>query len=406
MAKNTKTQGRAYPKPFDGFPLSAHPQTNRWYKKIKGVRHYFGGLDDWQAALERYNHEAPYRVRGEQPPPMGQAADTRAGVKAVVSAFMDAKARAVEAGEMTPRSLAEYHAIAKVIGKTFGHDRNIESLTPEDFGRLRLALGKTRKSPTTLGNAITRARSIFKFAVDNGITDKATRYGTQFSKPKRRAVKLARREKAHQFFEPHEIHALLAVADAPMAAAILLAANCGLGNDDLNNIATADLDLEAGMLDLYRRKTGEERRAALWAETVEAVRKAILERPTPTDEAHADRVFITSHGREWVRTAIREVTAANSATDLKMSRSDNFGQRFNKLRIKAGIDGKGRGFYAIRHTFRTVADAVPDRPAVDLTMGHENSADIRTAYVDPRSISVDRLRAVADHVYKWLWPEK
>lgn len=400
MPKSTKSPGRKFPKPYKGFPLSAHVHTNRWYKKIKGQRHYFGPLDDWKAALARYEYEAPYWADGATPPPMGEKPDTSTGVRGVINAFMDAKARQVEAGEMTGRTLAEYHAVAKVIAATFGTRRSIETLTPDDFGKLRAALAKRHASPTTLGNVITRARSIFKFAVDNGITDKATKYGTQFGKPKRRAVKLARREKAHQFFEPGEIHAMLAVADAPLRAMLLLGANCGLGNDDINNLTVDDLDLSAGLLDLYRRKTGEERRAVLWPETAEAVAEALHVRPEPHDAALEARVFITTHGREWVRTTIHY-----DPTGPRVVRSDNVAQRFGKLRAKAKVLGEGRGFYTIRHTFRTVADAVPDRPAVDLTMGHESAADIRTAYVDPRSISAERLRAVADHVHAWLWPE-
>lgn len=401
MSKSTKSPGRKYSKPYSGFPLSAHTHTNRWYKTIRGRRHYFGPLDDWKAALARYEHEAPYWADGATPPPMGEKPDESKSVRSVINAFMDAKARQVEAGDMTPRTLSEYHAVAKVIAATLGTRRSIETLTPDDFGKLRAVLAKRHASPTTLGNVITRCRSIFKFAVDNGITDRATKYGTQFGKPKRRAVKLARRERAHQFFETAEVRAMFDAADVFMRAVVLLGINAGLGNDDISNLSIDDLDLTAGTLDLYRRKTGEERRSALWPETIEAVAEALHARPEPADDAHAARVFITTHGRLWVHTTLHD-----DDKGLRHVRRDNVSQRFTKLRNKAGVKGDGRGFYALRHTYRSVADAVPDRPAVDLTMGHESSADIRTAYVDPRSISVDRLRAVADHVHSWLWPEK
>ncbi|MEM8738961.1 MAG: tyrosine-type recombinase/integrase [Planctomycetota bacterium] len=400
MAKSTKSPGRQYPKPYAGFPLSAHTHTNRWYKTIKGSRRYFGPLDDWKAALARYEHEAPYWADGATPPPMGEKPDTAKSVRSVINAFMDAKARQVEAGDMTPRTLSEYHSVAKVIAATFGTRRSIDTLTPDDFGKLRAVLAKRHASPTTLGNVITRCRSIFKWAVDNGITDKATRYGTQFGKPKRRAVKLARRERAHQFFEAAEVRAMLDAADTTTRAIVLLGINAGLGNDDISNLTIDDLDLTAGVLDLYRRKTGEERRAALWSETVEAVAESLHAGPEPADEADAGRVFVTTHGKPMVHTTLHDDKG------LRHVRRDNVSQRFTKLRDAAGVKGDGRGFYALRHTYRSVADAVPDRPAVDLTMGHESSADIRTAYVDPRSISVNRLRAVSAHVHGWLWPRR
>jgi len=43
-------------KPYDAFPLTAHP-SRRWRKKHQAKQYYFGGLDDWQAALARYQHE-------------------------------------------------------------------------------------------------------------------------------------------------------------------------------------------------------------------------------------------------------------------------------------------------------------------------------------------------------------
>jgi hypothetical protein len=63
---------------------------------------------------------------------------------------------------------------------------------------------------------------------------------------------------------------------------------------------------------------------------------------------------------------------------------------------------KGRGFYTLRRTFRTVADESKDQPAVDYVMGHEDQ-HIRAVY--RQSISNDRLRAVADHVRKWLFDD-
>ena len=71
------------------------------------------------------------------------------------------------------------------------------------------------------------------------------------------------------------------------------------------------------------------------------------------------------------------------------------GQTWGKIRRK------GLGFYALRHTFRTIADSTKDFPAVRLIMGHSD-AGIDAAYRE--EIDDGRLRAVADHVRPWLWP--
>ena len=55
---------------------------------------------------------------------------------------------------------------------------------------------------------------------------------------------------------------------------------------------------------------------------------------------------------------------------------------------------------ALRHTFRTVADATKDFPAIRLIMGHADSS-IDDAYRE--GIDDARLLAVVEHVHKWLF---
>jgi integrase len=83
------------------------------------------------------------------------------------------------------------------------------------------------------------------------------------------------------------------------------------------------------------------------------------------------------------------------------TRSDAVLGQFRKLVRGAGVVAPG--FYSLRHTFRTVADALPDRPAIDLIMGHH---DPSMGGVYRERIADDRLQAVTDHVRKWLWPEQ
>ena len=71
-----------------------------------------------------------------------------------------------------------------------------------------------------------------------------------------------------------------------------------------------------------------------------------------------------------------------------------------KLLRKLGINGH-RNFYTLRHTFRTIADESKDQPAVDFIMGHEVP---HMSAVYRETISDERLRAVAEHVRKWLFP--
>jgi integrase len=65
------------------------------------------------------------------------------------------------------------------------------------------------------------------------------------------------------------------------------------------------------------------------------------------------------------------------------------------------INGRKRlGFYTLRHNFETVAGGSKDQVAVDSLMGHvDNSMAARYR----EEIGDDRLRAVVQHVRKWLF---
>ena len=64
---------------------------------------------------------------------------------------------------------------------------------------------------------------------------------------------------------------------------------------------------------------------------------------------------------------------------------------------------KGVSFYALRHTFRTVADRSKDQPAVDYIMGHVRE-DMASLYRE--RIDDDRLQAVVAIVREWLFGVK
>jgi integrase len=64
-----------------------------------------------------------------------------------------------------------------------------------------------------------------------------------------------------------------------------------------------------------------------------------------------------------------------------------------------------RGFYALRHTFATVAGGSRDQIAVNAIMGHAPAANDMSAVYRER-IDDDRLVAVTEHVRKWLFGEE
>ena len=86
-------------KPYPAFPLTAHP-TGRWCKKVLGKIHFFGKLDDWKAALEKWEREEPDLRAGRPPRPAGPAGYT---LRNLTVAYLNHKKARMESGAAVPR---------------------------------------------------------------------------------------------------------------------------------------------------------------------------------------------------------------------------------------------------------------------------------------------------------------
>jgi integrase len=369
-------------KPYPDFPLFPHA-TGRWAKKIRGKMHYFGPWDDPDAALTKYLEQKDALHAGRKP----REASDGVTVKELGNQFLNAKRALVESGELTNRSWQDYKAACDRIVSHFGKGRLVADLDPDDFATLRNKMAK-KWGPVTLGNVIQRIRVVFKFAWDNGLIDRPVRYGQAFKRPSRKVVRIDRARKGPRLFTADEIRRLLGVAGVQMKAMILLGINGGFGNADCGHLPLSAVELEPGLLDFPRPKTGIPRRCPLWPETVQAIRAASASRPGPKQEEHAGLVFITKYGLPWAKDTADQTLA----------------KEFGKLLRALHINGrKGLGFYTLRHTFRTVADESKDQPAVDFIMGHEVP---HMSAVYRETINDARLRAVTDHVRAWLFGDR
>jgi integrase len=397
-------------KPYDGFPLYAHP-LGYWSKKIRGDIKHFGRWgrvvagkltrvegDGWQEALAKYNAQRDDLHAGRTPRTTSKDGLT---VKDLCDRFYTAKKRSLDADEITPRTFAEYDATGERIVAAFGRDRLVDDLAADDFEALREGIAK-QWGPVRLGNEIQRVRTLFKYGYEAGLIDKPVRFGPAFAKPSRKVLRKHRATGGKRLFTPDEVQRLLEgetvegddgepktvpPASVPVRAMILLGINAGFGGSDCGALPTSAIDLKGGWVTFPRPKTGIDRRCPLWPETVKALEAAIAERPEPKNEADADLAFITKHGRAWSQSG-----ASHAVTQ-------ELGKRLRALKINGR---RGLGFYSLRHTFRTVADATRDFPAVRLVMGHADDS-IDATYRE--QIDDDRLRAVADHVRAWLWPK-
>ena len=188
-------------------------------------------------------------------------------------------------------------------------------------------------------------------------------------------------------FEAHQICVLLDAASAQIKAMILLAINCGFGNNDCGSLPKSAVDLDGGWVSFPRPKTGIKRRVPLWPETINALRAALDDRLRASDEDGTENLFfLTKYGKSW---------SQNTSTNP-------ISAEFRKLAQSLGLYRKGNGFYAIRHTFLTIGDETKDFVAVASIMGHSDES-MADRYRE--RVSDDRLKAVTDHVRDWLFSD-
>jgi integrase len=369
-------------KPRPDFPLFPHA-SGQWAKKIRGRLHYFGVWSDPDGAERRYNEQKDALHSGRKPRPDAEAVT----VKDAANAFLNHKRGLLDAGELSPHTWAKYKTAAEMVVAQFGKGRLVADLDAQDFAALRKRMAK-QWGVYRLGDMIQHVRSIFKHAHDAGLLPLPVCLGPGFARPSKKAQRLHRAGQGAKLFAADEIRRMIAAATVNVRAMLLLAINAGYGNADCGHLPLAAVNLEPGWIDFPRPKTGIARRCPLWPETVQALREALANRPTPKHEEDARLFFLTRCGGSWAKD---EYT---SPLVLEV----------RKLLKRLGINGrKGLGFYTLRHVFRTVADEAKDQPAADYIMGHEVP---HMSAVYREMISDERLRAVSDHVRDWLFRPK
>ena len=367
-------------KPYADFPLFPHA-AGVWAKKIRGKMHYFGPWSEPDAALTKYLDEKDALHAGRKPRPDATALT----VKDVANGFLNHKQALLDAGELSPHTFANYKRATDTMVAHIGKARLVADLDPQDFAALRNKMAK-KWGPHRLAVTIQHIRSSFKHAFDAGLIPAPVRFGPGFKGPTKKTFRLHRAGQGQKLFTADEVRLLLDAAGVPMKAMISLGINCGFGNSDCGHLPLTALDLDGGWIDYPRPKTGINRRCPLWPETVQALRKALADRPEPKSEEDAGLFFVTKYGGPW----------AKDTPDSPVTKE------MRKLLDRLDIEGH-KNFYTLRHVFRTVADEARDQPAVDFLMGHAAN-DMASVYRE--RISDERLCAVSNYVRAWLFPSQ
>jgi integrase len=393
---NTKAKTKSPKPPYKDFPLWWHPRGG-WSKKIVGKVHYFG--KDAKAAEAEYNAVRDDLQAGREP-----RAWTAEGITVadLFNRFLERKRDEADSGNLAESTFKDYRDILAVALASIGRKTIAGNLRPTDFRKIRKALGKGI-SAGTLKKRVISTRSPFKWGLRHGLLTDQPLFGDEFSVPKELKIANERyatkQQHGEKVYSAAEVNRLLEGANPELAAMILLGINCAMINVDIADLPKNAIDLDAGTLDWFRKKTGTVRKCILWPETVKALKAARIRRPKPKSTECEGLFFVTSHGLKYVR-----FQPMKKPGDVSYKvRTDAVGTMFQRLLKKLKLEQRGRGFAALRHTFRTEADAMAERDqtAIDTIMGHRTANIGLKHYV--HRISDDRLRAVTDHVRTWLF---
>lgn len=360
-------------KPSPDFPLYAHA-SGKWAKKIKGQIRYFGTWADHDEALRQY--EAFVAAHMTRPPKR----DPGLTVENAANAYLAAREKDVERGELGHRSWKEYRDTCQRFADHIGHDRLVESLTPADFTGFRDWRAKTWNL-IAVGNEVTRIRSMLNWCKAARLIRELPAFGPDFRKPSVKAVRRHRRARGKKLFSADEILRILDECGTQMQAMVLLGINCGFGNTDCATMPLSALELKDEQGESWvhypRPKTEVDRSCPLWPETMLALRTWLDRRP---DSDKLSELFLLPGGATW-----------NNSTNA-------LAKRFRQVLLWAAI--KRGGFYWLRHTFETIGGGAKDQVAVNAIMGHSDSS---MAAVYREEIEPARLIAITDHVRRWLF---
>ena len=363
-------------KPYPDFPLHAH-SSGKWAKRIKGKVRYFGRWDDPDGALDEFKR---FMAAGEPPrPATPQRRPSAVTLGEAANRFLIAKRDAADTGTITERTFKEYQAAVSRFVASVGRDFPLSSIGPEHFSRFRVQRARALNI-VTIGNEVTRIRSLFKWLHGSDILKTPPRFGPDFKKPGKRVLRIHRREQGKKLFTPEQIHDLLDEAGIHLRAMIALGINCGFGPGDCAHLPVSAVDLESGWIDYPRPKTAVDRLCPLWPETTDMLSASLRRRKTPLDDS-CGAFFVTRFGKPW----------SNDQSALS--------KYFTAVRKRVLDDG---GMYWLRRTFETVAGACGDQVAVDAIMGH---VDNSMAAVYRQEVQKDRLIRASNTVREWLFED-
>jgi integrase len=344
-------------------------------------------------ALAIYHRKAAAWTDGEAPiVVVDHAGDGSPTVHVILGKWLLDRRAEAQRGELGGGSFMEYKRSAKRINAAIGHmltDDVSPDVVKQLYAKLHARHGE-EMSKRILGHF----RAAARYAADMNWC-RPLRLGSNL------IAKLTAREQPKmkwRLYTPVEIGAILAACDKRIAGArggfyrdswvqlkamILLALNGGYGATELSQLTKPVVDLNVGLIDHARGKTGEQHVVPLWPETIDSLKPVLAQRQK--DEL----LFRTRSGNPWTRVEL----ILKAGKLVKTNPIDNVNWAFGALVRPLGLKIPGQGFYKLRHLHATTVDAAGDPHATFTLAGHALPGS-RSPYV---RVGLDRVRKVVEY---------
>jgi hypothetical protein len=372
------------------WPASCTPTRDgwvRWYKGrtvfVAGRKVPLGEVEDKWIAKKR---DIDAVERGDALP----ARTVDITYRAALSDFLAAMKHRVTSGKPRPMAERTYHNYVVVLN-AFGkhvHDRQkiadmdlADVNTPNVLGGYAHTFGQWKASG--FDSIISRVGALFNWAVEMEYLDRF-RPGPQFQRPAKREIRDQRIDLA-KCFTSDQVCKLFCTANPTVRCWIVLGALAAFNNSDIGNLTRGVVDLDTGVIDYRRRKTGKVRRVIpLPPFVVELLRG--YDRPEPLNVEDADLFFISERGNAYSRTRKRDGKPSCSVSRL-----------FRKLCAAAGVTtAKGQNFSGLRTTFYNLCP-VGYSDEREIILGHAKGTISHDHYFE--SVGMERLSHVTGHIW-------
>lgn len=379
-------------KPYPSFPLTPH--ATGWVKKIKGKVVWIAGHVSADEALAAWHEREASLVRAI-PQAVNVSRGDRMTLGEVIGLYVEARHAETSAGQITAKHFCQLRDTLADLEDAAGSSTRWADLGPAHFSEFAAGLAGMAASGRRKARAM--VVGMVEFVAEEGWVRSKPAFGAVFKRMGQGVAVASPREDLTILTRAEYRRCLAAVlwrlrrpyakrrALQQFYAMLLLGMNGGYGAMEVAQLRGKNLRLDEAIIVGRRSKTGARHRVPLWPETVAALR---VLGPVPAES----RVFVTAAGRPYCYGA--EVRDANGDL-VRVADCDTVRLLWSRYCVPVlDVKRPGVGFYLLRHTHRSISGGAGDEMAADVLMGHDMPG-MRKVY---EHISVERLRAVAEHV--------